>query len=337
MYYFIVNPSSGSGRGLSVWKNVKAKLDRRKIEYREFLLSKNGEARLLARGLSAKNTPVTVVVVGGDGTINNFISGLTSFRNITFGCIPTGSGNDFVRGLGLTKDPNAALEAILHPKKISPINIGCVTCHDASDSNASQNSQTERAASRTAYSRDPSGQSEASPEFYCAVSTGVGYDASVCYGVDHSRLKTMLNRFGSGKLVYLTTALRQLFTMKRQDLTITIDDGQPQIFKHAYFAAAMNLPYEGGGFMFCPEALPEDDQFDLFIASGISRLKILLLLPLAFFGKHVGFRGIDIIRCKKAEILSPEKLCLHTDGEIPGFYRHVTFSLKEEKLPVILR
>jgi diacylglycerol kinase family enzyme len=125
--------------------------------------------------------------------------------------------------------------------------------------------------------------------------------------------------------------------MKKQTLSITTEDGTTHTFDQCYFAAAMNLPYEGGGFMFCPEALPGDDQFDLFIASGISRLKILLLLPLAFFGKHVGFRGIDIIRCKKAEILSPEKLCLHTDGEIPGFYRHVTFSLKEEKLPVILR
>jgi YegS/Rv2252/BmrU family lipid kinase len=300
------------------------------VEYREFLLSKKGEAHLLAGRISEKNVPLTAVVVGGDGTINEFISGLTCCKNITFGCIPTGSGNDFVRGLGLSKDPNEALRRILQPKKISQINMGCVTCHDPSDLDADPSSQAPLTGSKNS-----SEHNQDLPKFYCAVSTGVGFDASVCYGVDHSQLKSALNRFGSGKLIYLTTALRQLFTMERQDLTITIDDGESHIFRHAYFATAMNLPYEGGGFMFCPKALPGDDCFDLFVVNGISRIKILFLLPLAFFGKHTGFRGIHIIRCKKAEIRAPKKLCLHTDGEIPGFYRHVTFSLKEEKLPVI--
>lgn len=306
MYYFIVNPASGSGRGLTVWKKIKAQLDQAGVSYRSSLLSGCGEAKKLAQGLSSLKQPATIVAVGGDGTINEIINGLSSFQNITFACIPTGSGNDFVRGLDLHRDPIKALQAILHPKKIRKINVGRTIC--GTDSG-----------------------------FFYMVSSGTGFDAAVCDSVQRSRLKTLLNRFHSGKLIYLLTALWQLFTMKRQTMQVTLDDGQTRTFEKTYFIAAMNLPYEGGGFLFCPDALPDDDSLDLIIANGISRLRALFLLPKALFGKHVGCRGIHILRCKKADLIIPENSCVHTDGEIPGFYRHITFSLREEKLPVIER
>ena len=305
MYYFIINPASGSGKGRLVWKTVRKELERSGVSYRSFLLAKGGEARALAAGLCAKKEPVTAVIVGGDGTINDFISGLSSFENLTLGCIPTGSGNDFVRGLGLPRRPLDALHAVLHPKRKTGVNIGCALCED-----------------RSLYS--------------FVVSAGLGYDAAVCASVQESALKTLLNRFHSGKLVYLLTALWQLLTMKRCTLQITADDGAPRTFPNAYFAAAMNLRFEGGGFMFCPDALPGDGMLDLFIASDISRLRALMLLPMALSGKHVGKRGIHILRCKKAALLATREMCLHTDGETPGLYRQVTFCLREEKLPVIL-
>jgi YegS/Rv2252/BmrU family lipid kinase len=306
MYYFIINPSSGSGRGGIVWNTVKEELDRLKVSYRAFRLSGRGEAKRLAAAICtrAAHAPCTIVVVGGDGTINEVIDGLTNFDQITFGCIPTGSGNDFVRGLGLTRDPIEALHAILSPQEISRINIGMVSCE---------------------------------PSHSFIVSGGIGFDAAVCDAVQTSRLKKLLNRFHWGKLVYLFTALWQLFTMKRQTITITTDDQNSYTYEKCYFAAAMNLPYEGGGFKFCPAARPGDDLLDLFIVHGISRLKVVTLLPLAFSGRHTGFRGIEIIQCRRADITSSAPMCVHTDGEIPGFYDTVTFSLHNEKLAVILR
>lgn len=341
MYYFIVNPASGSGKGRAVWNTVRKELDRRKVVYRAFLLSKPGEARKLAGSFSGLKHPATVIVVGGDGTINEVVSGLSSFEHIIFACIPTGSGNDFVRGLGLERDPLRALDAILCPKKIRRINVG---------------SADEGRLSFT-------------------VSAGFGYDAAVCHSVDKSPLKTALNRFRLGKLVYLLTALWQLIAMEPQTLEIMIEppasraswkscaqtcssgtgyeppaagthrpaegdtlcQAETIFFENAYFAAAMNLRYEGGGFMFAPEALPADDCLDLIVANDISRLRVLYLLPLALSGKHVGHRGVHILRCKKAALHSPKPLTVHTDGEVPGFAKEVTFSLREEKLAVILR
>ena len=60
------------------------------------------------------------------------------------------------------------------------------------------------------------------------------------------------------------------------------------------FASAMNLPYEGGGFQFCPEADSKDDHLDLILVEKMPKLKVFLLLPTAFFGKHTRFRGIHI-------------------------------------------
>lgn len=304
MYYFIVNPASGSGRGKTVWVTVKTELDRLDVHYRAFLLSGPGEAGQLARGFSGIKYPVTIVVVGGDGTINEVINGLSSFKNITFACIPTGSGNDFVRGLGLSRDPVDALHAILQPQKIREVDIGQVSCGP-----------------RT---------------FSFAVSSGIGYDAAVCNAVHDSKLKVMLNLFHSGKLVYLLTALWQLLSMKRHTLTVTIDDRDTYTYEDTYFAAAMNLRYEGGGFMFCPDALPDDGCLDLLVANQISRLRALKLLPLALSGKHVGHRGVHIVRFHKAIIHSSAPVCVHTDGEIPGFCDTITWTLHKEKLTVIL-
>lgn len=328
MYYFIINPASGSGRGQAVWNKVQTELDRLSVNYRAFRLSGRGEAGKLAASLSRrpKKSPCTLVVIGGDGTINEVINGLTDLRNLTFGCIPTGSGNDFVRGLKLEKDPMKALQIVLHPHKIAPVNIGMV--------------QYVRDPQSTCPGRDSSCAGHwtlhCARSFY-AVSAGIGFDAAVCNSVLKSKIKKILNLFHSGKLVYMINALWHLFTMKRQPLTITIDGGNPHTYQNCYFAAAMNLPYEGGGFKFCPQADPGDDFIDLFMAHGISRPRALTLLPLALAGRHVGARGVEIIRCKKAEIKSPEPMCVHTDGEIPGFYDTVTFALRPEKLQVILR
>ena len=49
MYYFIVNPSSRSGRGRKVWQQVEVELERLSVEYRVFFTSGQGHAIKLSR------------------------------------------------------------------------------------------------------------------------------------------------------------------------------------------------------------------------------------------------------------------------------------------------
>ena len=53
-----------------------------------------------------------VVASGGDGTLNEVINGVTDFEKVRISLIPAGSGNDFARNLGITKEPIARLEHI---------------------------------------------------------------------------------------------------------------------------------------------------------------------------------------------------------------------------------
>ena len=306
MYYFIVNPISGCGRGKLVWKTVEQELTQLCIEYKAFLLRYKGEAREIAASLSELHHPFTLVAVGGDGTLNEIINGLSTYEYVTLGCIPTGSGNDFVRGLKLPHDPITALHRILQPAHILPIKIGAVTA--ASD---------HRQAS------------------FC-VSSGIGFDAAVCNGAYHSRLKELLNLIHAGKLVYAGTALKQLIFSRLAPMKLTLDEKNTFTFRKAFFAAAMNLPYEGGGFWFAPQANPASDCFTLCAAEGISKPRILSILPLAFFGKHVGKHGVHLLECKKAVIHTQMPLCVHTDGEIFGFYDTITFEAQPERLRVIV-
>lgn len=305
MYDFIINPSSGSGSGSIVWKTVEDELKQKHVPYTAHLLSASGEAAAIAASLSLPDTPRTIVVVGGDGTLNEVVSGLTSFHNITLGCIPTGSGNDFVRGLGLEKDPIAALHQILNPLETAELDIGLL-------------------------------KADGIPHSFC-VSAGIGYDAAVCDSVQGSALKSLLNRFHSGKLVYLVTALWQLFTMKLQPITLTTGDGQTYTFPKSYFAAFMNLPYEGGGFQFSPHASASDGLLDILVVDSISRLHALMILPSAFPGRHLGKRGVHLIQSDCFTIHAKQPLCVHTDGEVPGYYTDIQVSFRSEKLTVIIR
>lgn len=304
MYYFIVNPVSRSGKGLQVWDAVEKILEERGIEYESYILGAPGEARELARFLSMNKTPCTITVVGGDGTINEFLSGLTTCEGITFGYIPTGSGNDFARGLRIPTRPEEAIALILEPEKFRNINIGITTSGDEKK--------------------------------YFAVSSGMGFDAAVCYESYSSPLKNILNKIHAGKLIYLINALRLLLSWKPFSIRLLTDDNQLLVFPKVYFAAAMNTKYEGGGFMFCPKASPVDDYLDLIIVDSLSRLKVLALLPTAFWGKHVKYKGINIFRCKRAVIQSDTEACVHIDGEHFGFCKKVSFELMKEKLKVIV-
>lgn len=66
-----------------------------------------------------------LVVLGGDGTLHNVINSLLPYDStIPLSYIPCGSGNDFARGVGLSRNIDKALHQILRtrrPKEIQTI------------------------------------------------------------------------------------------------------------------------------------------------------------------------------------------------------------------------
>ncbi|MGI6011406.1 MAG: diacylglycerol/lipid kinase family protein [Ruminococcus sp.] len=304
MYYFIVNPKSRSGAGYSMWQKVQQILSAANVRYRAFFTKCPGHAiSLTARISDHLKEGDIVAVLGGDGTLNEAINGLKYPDKTIFAYIPTGSGNDFARGMGLHTDLERAVRSILNPSKIQKLDIGqCLTDQE-------------------------------NKRF--AISSGIGFDAGICHEALTSSLKNFLNKIKLGKLTYTIIALRQLIFFRPFRLELTTDTGQKINYKDVYFVTAMNLQYEGGGFRFCPHADSADGYLDIFLIHGLSKLKILLFLPTAYFGRHTRFNGVELLRCRSVQFFTDRKMPIHIDGESAGFSRRILMSMEDKQLNVI--
>ena len=89
--------------------------------------SRRGHASRLAQGAAADDVEA-VLVLGGDGTLNEAANGLAG-TSTALGVLPGGSTNVFARSIGMTNDPIEAtgeLLAALARGSIRPVNLGSV-------------------------------------------------------------------------------------------------------------------------------------------------------------------------------------------------------------------
>ena len=298
MYQVIVNPTSSSGKGMEAWNKIKEILDRRHVTYEVHVLREPGEATDIARKLTAycgdaqvDTDTVKLLVIGGDGTLNEVLNGIQDFEHTTLSCIQTGSGNDFARNMHLEKDVERAIMHLLtHPEEID-LDYGEVTTNRGDNSD----SLTAR----------------------FLISSGVGYDANICEEVSRSRLKPVLNKIHLGKLVYVMIGVKQIFTKKTVRAKLYLDDAPMIKLPDLFFVVGMNHMYEGGGIPFCPKADPTDGMLDVCLVKGMSKIKLLLAVVLVYFKKHLLFKDITNHRCKRMRLVTETPQWIHMDGETP--------------------
>lgn len=307
MYYFIVNPNARSGKGKDIWKELRSELALHHVPYKAYITEYVGHAVKLSSELSLLGTPeepLNLVAVGGDGTLQEVLTGIQNLNNVFFGYIPIGSGNDFCRSMQLPRDPSQALQVILKKDRIMRMDIPRVTA--------------------------------GTTDKRFGISAGIGFDAAVCQEVAVSPVKKVLNKIGLGKLAYIAIALKQLLFMTPSNLTIEMDGNRKYTYEKVYFAAVMNQKYEGGGFKFCPQASPCDGILDVIVAEGLPKLVVLSALPTAFWGMHTLFKGIHTFRCKSIKLHSAVPLAVHYDGESGGIQREISVCFENDSLKVIL-
>lgn len=112
-HVFIVNPVSGkadaSGTLVPQIIHAAKKLG---ADYEIFLTEYPGHGRELAAQWAENGQEVRLYACGGDGTFNEVIRGARGHSNAAVGCIPCGSGNDFVRNFG-GKEPFLDIERMM--------------------------------------------------------------------------------------------------------------------------------------------------------------------------------------------------------------------------------
>ena len=116
MIQLIVNPVAGNGRARKVGEMALAYLQSKNIDHELVFTEYVGHATELARS-AAQNGRETVIAVGGDGTVAETAAGLMH-TECAMGILPAGTGNDFIKSLGIPKNGQSALEFLLsHPPR----------------------------------------------------------------------------------------------------------------------------------------------------------------------------------------------------------------------------
>lgn len=288
MLYFFVNPASRSGKGGEKWTQAEPILTRKHIPHQVYFLSDDPFPRSVMEGIFARESGiVSIIIIGGDGTVNQCINNIPDFDRVELSVLPTGSGNDFCRNKAIPKSLEEQIDGILEKKNTLLVDRGIITYHCTDAEPVTR---------------------------YFAVSTGLGYDAAVCHLAEHSKIKKAFNKIKLGKLAYITIGVQEIFNAKLSSMDITID-GETKTYNNVFFIATMNQPYEGGGIAMTPNASDCDGILNFLIFSDVSKLKALCTIPLLYIKKHAGKPGVNLLTGKTVSVTSSDSRVLHYDGD----------------------
>jgi diacylglycerol kinase family enzyme len=115
----VINPRSAGGKTERRWPQFRATILEHFGPFEERFTRAAGDATELTRA-ALRDGAGLIVAVGGDGTINEVVNGFFApgdgevpiARDAAFGILPCGTGGDFIKSLGISKDLAAAARAL---------------------------------------------------------------------------------------------------------------------------------------------------------------------------------------------------------------------------------
>ncbi|WP_439563525.1 diacylglycerol/lipid kinase family protein [Microcella sp.] len=269
-----INPNASFGRGREVGPAVVTTL--RGLGHEVTSLIEPDFAQLLeATRAAVREKPDALVVVGGDGMINLGVQALDGSR-VPLGLVPSGTGNDMARGLGIPiGDTEAAIEhlaaALQRPPRV--IDAGALAF--------------------------AGGRSR----FACILSAG--FDALV-----NERANRMTRPRGRSR--YTIALLVELAKLRPIDYTLTLD-GVVHRERALLVAVANNLSF-GGGMKVAPNARLDDGLFDVVLVRPLGRLAFLRIYPRVFAGTHISDPRVIVHRAASVRV-EAEGVVAYADGE----------------------
>lgn len=286
----MVNPNAGSRKGEKDWPSIEKMLHSRSFSFDHFFTrSREHAIRITASSISSKGYR-KVMVVGGDGTLNEVVNGIFAQDRVPaaemlIGMVPVGTGNDWCRMYGIPSSYEGALQVITEGNTFTQ-DVGLISFHD-------ENGQHER--------------------HFVNVS-GMGYDALVA-----RKTNCMKDKGWGGPFTYLLNIFTSLFQYKYANFNIELD-GQ-EVFNGRVLSMNLGIcKYNGGGLMQLPFAIPDDGELDVMVIKSTSRFNIIRHVSKLYDGSFVKLPFIKTFRGKTCLIRSqPEgAVFLEADGESLG-------------------
>jgi YegS/Rv2252/BmrU family lipid kinase len=291
--FFVVNPHSADGRTLQRWEELRDELRRRNLEPRFELTRGTMHAAELAAAAIEGGADL-VVAVGGDGTLNEVLNGYFRAtrqppRGAALGYLPSGTGSDFARTLGLF-----GLSPAQQVEKLAGGSLRLLDCGQVRFTGTG-----------------PGGEPQETSRLFLNESS-LGFSAETVNNVNRAS-----KRFG-GKASFLLGVLRTLTRLRNPLLQVTVD-GMEVYEGPTLLVAVANGKYFGGSMMIAPMADLQDGEFDVVVVSAMSRLTLLKKIGKIYRGEHLAEPEVHVHRGAEVRINSVgQEVLLEMDGEQPG-------------------
>lgn len=308
MYYFIVNPNARRGVGEQIWNKLECRLKRMQADYEVCMTRGPGDARRFAEELTGQSRgPRVIIGVGGDGTVNEILNGLSLDAEVTLGYIPAGGGNDLARSLHLPKNPVRCLKKIMKSKTCRLLDYGILS------------------------------YGETKPEYRrFMLSSGIGLNAAVSQELLELRRKKKPRFFRAGRMSYILLGIKQLLVAKPVKGYFVLDGIKKVEFNHIYLLTAHIHPFGSGGFRLMPSADSSDGKLGICVVHSSSKRKLVPVLWDVLMGRMEKRGNVHFYECREVEIHTERPMPVHVDGESCFLQKDIQLRCVEKKIRMMV-
>ncbi|MCW9035808.1 MAG: diacylglycerol kinase family lipid kinase [Rhodospirillales bacterium] len=286
---FVVNPNSAGGKTGHDWPSMKATMAKTFPGHETALTSGSGDATNLTRR-ALKAGIERIIVVGGDGTINETVNGFFEDDqplnpDALLGIISSGTGGDFRKTFKIGNTLEEALE-VLRQGRTRLIDVGRLSL---------------------------TGFDGESVVRYFDNITSFGMSGEIMVKVNNA---TIAKRLG-GTFAFYWHTLFTLMKWRNTKVHLTVDDRFDQeIMMNTIHVA--NGEYSGAGMHFAPMAQPDDGFFDIIVLGDFKFHHLLTSSSMLYKGTHVGHPLVTVLKGRKVTARCEREMFVEMDGETPG-------------------
>ena len=279
---FLVNPASANGSTGRRWPELARRAAAAGLEGSTLFSERPGHLAELAREAALDGAEL-LVVVGGDGSVNEVANGLAGLgRQPEVAIVPRGTGWDFSRTFGIPRKVDDAVHVALEGD-VRTIDVG-----------------------RASY-RAWDG-SDATTSFANVASAGMS-------GAIAQRANETTKALG-GKASYLWATFAVFSGWEATEIEVVVD-GERRTGR-MFDVVVANGRFFGGGLQICPEAEPDDGLFDVLTIGDVTKRDLVLTMPKMYRGTHLPHPKAELLRGPSVTVTSETPLPIELDGEQPG-------------------
>jgi YegS/Rv2252/BmrU family lipid kinase len=300
----IVNPKSAGGATHERWAEIAADF---RVHFGAFQVAFTkavGDGIEIARR-GAEQGRKLIIACGGDGTINEVANGiLQSGKEVEMGVLPSGTGGDFRRTLGISDNYRQAARQ-LRNAETQTIDVGRVTFQNFKNETVSR--------------------------YFLNISS-FGLSATIIERVKkQNKFNWLPFGFLRGKTSFAVSTLQEVLDLDYKIVKVSLDGTEAKPLKTINFCVC-NARFFGGGMKIAPNANISDGKFDVINIGDIGTAKILLNAYTLYQGTHLNLPEVKATLAKKIEVSGETEIHLEIDGELPGklpaFFEIVPQALK---------